>query len=98
MNQRGRPRCPEIAQRRDAPAGRSVDVVLCPSAQRIEHVQRALFHGDGGLFARELVRKAARGAVRERLVVVGNTGRFEIWDAKRYEQVDADIDLGLFYS
>ena len=32
------------------------------------------------------------------VVVVGNTGRFEIWDAKRYEQVDADIDLGLFYS
>ena len=32
------------------------------------------------------------------VVVVGNTGRFEIWDAKSYEQVDADIDLGLFYS
>ena len=52
VNQRGRPWYPEIARRRDAPAGRSVGVVLCPSVQRIEHVQRALFHGDGGLFAR----------------------------------------------
>lgn len=32
------------------------------------------------------------------VVVVGNTGRFEIWDAKRYEQIDEDVDLTLFYS
>ena len=32
------------------------------------------------------------------VVFVGDEDHFEIWDAKRYEQVDADIDLGLFYS
>lgn len=32
------------------------------------------------------------------VVVVGNTGRFEIWDAKRYEQIDEEVDLTLFYS
>ncbi len=32
------------------------------------------------------------------VVIVGNTGYFEIWDAKRYEQDDEDVDLKLFYS
>lgn len=41
--------------------------------------------------------RAAAGIDKE-VVLVGNTGRFEIWDAKRYEQVDEDIDLSLFYS
>lgn len=41
--------------------------------------------------------RAAAGIDKE-VVIVGDTGRFEIWDAKRYEQVDAEIDLGLFYS
>lgn len=40
--------------------------------------------------------RAAAGIDKD-VVVVGNTGRFEIWDAKRYDQVDAEIDLGLFY-
>ncbi len=31
------------------------------------------------------------------VVLIGNTGYFEIWDAKRYEQVDAETDLSLFY-
>ncbi len=27
------------------------------------------------------------------VVIVGNTGYFEIWDAKRYDEMDAGIDL-----
>ncbi len=40
----------------------------------------------------------ANAGIKKDVVVVGNTGRFEIWDAKRYEQVDEGIDLSLFYS
>ena len=32
------------------------------------------------------------------VVVVGNTGRFEIWDAERFQAMSDDVDLGLFYS
>ncbi len=32
------------------------------------------------------------------VVVVGNTGYFEIWDAKRYDQVEEATDLGLLFS
>ena len=32
------------------------------------------------------------------VVIVGNTGYFEVWDAKRYETVDEDTDLGLLLS
>ncbi len=39
----------------------------------------------------------ATAGIEKDVVVVGNTGRFEIWDAKRYEQVDEKIDLRLFY-
>ncbi len=42
------------------------------------------------------IRKAV--GIDKEVVVVGNTGRFEIWDAERYDKVDEDIDLGLFYS
>lgn len=31
------------------------------------------------------------------VVVVGNTGYFEIWDAKRYESQDDDTDLGVLF-
>lgn len=31
------------------------------------------------------------------VVVVGNTGYFEIWDAKRYDHVDEDTDLSLLF-
>ncbi len=31
------------------------------------------------------------------VVVVGNTGYFEIWDAKRYDQVDKETDLSLLF-
>ncbi len=32
------------------------------------------------------------------VVLVGNTGYFEIWDAKVYDETIQSIDLGLFYS
>lgn len=41
--------------------------------------------------------RAAAGIDKE-VVVVGGTGRFEIWDADRYEQANEEIDLSLFYS
>ena len=41
--------------------------------------------------------RAAAGIDKE-VVIVGDTGRFEIWDAKRYEQVDEEVDLGLLCS
>lgn len=32
------------------------------------------------------------------VVLIGNTGYFEIWDAKRYEQFDSEIDLSVLCS
>lgn len=32
------------------------------------------------------------------VVVVGNTGYFEIWDAKRYDAVDDETDLSLLFN
>ncbi len=32
------------------------------------------------------------------VIILGNTGRFEVWDAKRFERVDSEVDLGLLYS
>ena len=32
------------------------------------------------------------------VVIVGNTGYFEVWDAKRYEAADAEIDLSELFS
>lgn len=32
------------------------------------------------------------------VVLVGNTGYFEIWDAKAYDEQMSEIDLGMFYS
>ena len=29
------------------------------------------------------------------VVVIGNTGRFEIWDAKRYDEVIDDTDISM---
>ena len=31
------------------------------------------------------------------VVIVGNTGYFEVWDAKRYEDVDEEVDLDLLF-
>ena len=41
--------------------------------------------------------RAAAGIDKD-VVVAGNTGRVEIWDAKRFEQMDEEIDLGLLFS
>ncbi len=41
------------------------------------------------------VRQSA--GIEKNVVVVGNTGRFEIWDAKRYEQINEQFDLSQFY-
>ena len=35
--------------------------------------------------------------IDKEVVVVGNTGYFEIWDAKRYDAVDDETDLGLLF-
>ena len=40
--------------------------------------------------------RAAVGIDKD-VVVAGNTGRVEIWDAKRFEQMDEEIDLGLLF-
>lgn len=31
------------------------------------------------------------------VVIVGNTGYFEVWDAKRYDQMDEEVDLDLLF-
>ena len=41
--------------------------------------------------------RAAVGIDKE-VVVMGNTGRFEIWDADRFKAMSDEVDLGLFYS
>ncbi|HIW76126.1 MULTISPECIES: division/cell wall cluster transcriptional repressor MraZ [Gordonibacter] len=40
--------------------------------------------------------RAATGIDKD-VAVVGNTGYFEIWDAKRYEMQDDDTDLSLLF-
>ena len=40
--------------------------------------------------------RAAVGIDKD-VVVVGNTGYFEIWDAQRYDQDDAETDLSLLF-
>ena len=41
--------------------------------------------------------RAACGIDRD-VVIVGNTGYFEVWDAQRYEAVDEETDLAEFLS
>lgn len=36
--------------------------------------------------------------IEKDVVVVGNTGYFEIWDAKRYDRLADETDLGLLFS
>ena len=36
--------------------------------------------------------------IKRDVVIVGNTGYFEVWDAKRYEQADQEVDLSLLFS
>lgn len=51
--------------------------------------------GSGRIMLSSDVRAAA--GIDKDVVVVGNTGRFEIWDAKRYDDEFADVDLSVFY-
>ena len=41
--------------------------------------------------------RSAVGIDKE-VVIVGNTGYFEVWDAQRYDKMDQEIDLGLLFS
>ncbi|MGI6045481.1 MAG: division/cell wall cluster transcriptional repressor MraZ [Eggerthellaceae bacterium] len=43
-----------------------------------------------------LDQREAVGITKE-IVIVGNTGYFEIWDAKRYADLDAEVDLNLLF-
>jgi MraZ protein len=36
--------------------------------------------------------------IDKEVVVVGNTGRFEIWSAEAYQAMSDTVDLGLFYA
>ncbi len=40
----------------------------------------------------------AEVGVDKDVVIVGNTGYFEVWDAARYDEMSAEIDLGLLFS
>ena len=40
----------------------------------------------------------AKVGIDRDVVIVGNTGYFEVWDAKRYEAADEEVDLGLLFS
>lgn len=51
--------------------------------------------GSGRIMLPAEVRAAA--GIEKDVVVVGNTGYFEIWDAKRYDEEYADVDLTVFY-
>lgn len=42
--------------------------------------------------------KRAAAGIDKDVVIVGNTGYFEIWDAQRYDQVMSETDLGLLFS
>lgn len=35
--------------------------------------------------------------IDKEVVLVGNTGYFEVWDAKRYDQADSEFDLSLLF-
>ena len=54
----------------------------------------------GGPGMREMlaITGAIKGAgIGKDVVVVGNTGYFEVWDAKRYDEQDDEVDLGLLF-
>lgn len=49
----------------------------------------------GRIMLKPEMRDAA--GITKDVVIVGNTGYFEIWDADAYENVVENIDLGMFY-
>ncbi|AJC12329.1 mraZ protein [Berryella intestinalis] len=40
----------------------------------------------------------ATAGIDKDVVIVGNTGYFEIWDAQRYDAMNSEIDLGVLFS
>ena len=50
----------------------------------------------GRIMVKSDLREAA--GIDKEVVLVGNTGYFEIWDAEAYDATIASIDLGIFYS
>lgn len=52
--------------------------------------------GQGRIMLNSDIREKAD--IEREVVVLGNTGRFEIWDAKRYDKLDEEVDLSLFYA
>ena len=39
-----------------------------------------------------------KAGIDKDVVALGNTGYFEIWDAKRFDEQDDDIDLSVLFS
>ncbi len=41
--------------------------------------------------------KRAKVGIDKDVVIIGNTGYFEVWDAKRYDEMDEEVDLDLLF-
>lgn len=57
--------------------------------------QRAEVDTSGRVMLNQQAREAV--GITKDVVVVGNTGYFEVWDAKTFDAEFGDIDLGFFY-
>lgn len=57
--------------------------------------QRAEVDSSGRVMLNQQARDAV--GITKEVVVVGNTGYFEVWDAKAFDAELGDIDLGFFY-
>ncbi len=57
--------------------------------------QRAEVDSSGRVMLNQQARDAA--GIEKDVVVVGNTGYFEVWDAKAFDEELGSIDLGFFY-
>ena len=51
--------------------------------------------GSGRIVLTAELREAV--GINKEVVLVGNTGYFEVWDAKRYDELDAEVDLSLLF-
>ena len=54
-------------------------------------------HAEWDTYRRRTAEQREAVGIDKEVVVVGNTGYFEIWDAKRYDAVDDETDLGLLF-
>lgn len=57
--------------------------------------QRAEVDSSGRVMLNQQAREAV--GIEKDVVLVGNTGYFEVWDAKAFDEEFGDIDLGFFY-